>query len=49
MERKYPATYKQILAHVMSLKAWALVGVLFTLGLLEDEINTFFGNKEKGK
>ena len=32
----------------MSLKARALVGVLFTPGLLEDEISTIVGNKEKG-
>ena len=49
LERKYPATYQQIHAHVMSLKARALVGVLFTPGLLEDEIDTIIGNKGKGK
>ena len=45
LERNYPEKYQQIHAHVMSLKAWALVGVLFTPGLLEDEIGTIVGKK----
>ena len=49
LKQKYPASYQQIHAHVMSLNARALVGVLFTPGLLDDEIDHIVGGKEVGK
>ena len=47
IENKYPKEYQQIHAHVMSLSARALVGVLFTPGLLDDEIEHIVKGKEK--
>ena len=48
LEQHYPKEHQQIHAHVMSLNARALVGVLFTLGLLEDEIEHIIEDKGKG-
>ena len=45
MER-YPEKYQQIHAHVMSINTRALVGMLFTPGLLEEEIEQIINGRE---
>ena len=49
MER-YPEKYQQIHAHVMRINTRALVGMLLTQGLLEEEIEQIVnGREETGK
>ena len=45
MER-YPERHQQIHAHVMSINARALVGLLFTPGLLEEEFEQIINGRE---
>ena len=45
LEQNYPKEHQHIHAHVMSLNARALVGVLFTPGLLDDKIDHIVGGK----
>ena len=47
LEKYYPKEHQQINAHEMSLNARALVGVLFTLGLLSGEIEHIVGDSGK--
>ena len=43
LEEYYPDRKQQIYAHVMSMSARALTGVLFTLGLFEEEVEQIIG------
>ena len=49
LEQNYPKEHQQIHARVMSLNARELVGVMFTPGLLDDEIDHIVGVTEIGK
>ena len=45
MER-YPGRHQQIHAHVMRIDARALVGLLFTPGLLEEEVEQIINGRD---
>ena len=38
LEKEYPDRYQQVHAHIMSMSASAIIGVLFTPGLFEEDI-----------
>ena len=48
LQKHYPKEHQQFHAHVMSLNARLLVGILFTPALLDDEVEHIIGDKEKG-
>ena len=47
LKEQYPERYQQIHAHVMSTNTRALVGMLFTPGLLQEEIEQIVNGREK--
>ena len=47
LQERYPEKHQQIHAHVMSINTRALVGMLFTPGLLEEEIEQIVGGRDK--
>ena len=50
LEKEYPNCHQQIHAHVMSINASELIGVLFTPGIFDEDLqNIINGREEYGK
>ena len=47
LDEHYPNRKQQIYAHVMSMSARALIGVLVALGLFEEEVDQIIGERSR--